>query len=287
MIADRHFGPSEPLTWLGSFPVYLATALALGQGVFMALTAGAMALGGTALGVNPYTAPFVFSWQTAGAGAQIWQFLTYALVTPPSLWVVIQLVMLAMFGGEVEKFIGRRAFFWLYSILLLTAPLVLSVAGLVGIDSVFYGAGTANFVIFVAFAIIYPRAEIFFGIQSRWIAVIFVGIATLQGVASRDFLSTSTLWASIGAAFLFLKLDDLPSLSVPAVRRRPSKPAKRRKPAPIEKAGKISQPDDLHGSIDPILEKISIRGISSLTPAERERLERARDRLIEKEKPGV
>jgi hypothetical protein len=41
--------------------------------------------------------------------------------------------------------------------------------------------------------------------------------------------------------------------------------------------------EDLHGSIDPILDKISRSGIASLTGRERERLEKARHKLIAKD----
>jgi len=291
MIADRNFGNSEPLTWIGTFPVYLATAIALVQTACLALTAVAMAAGGAAIGMNPYLTPVTFSWQTAGAEAQLWQFLTYAFVNPPSIWVIIQLVLLAIFGAEIEKMIGRRPFFWLYSVLLLTGPLVLSIGGLVGMNALWYGSQVVNFTVFVAFAILFPRAEIFFGIQARWIAAVFVGIATLQYVAARDVFSGVILWSTIAAGFLFLKLDDFPTLTRAAAAKvaKPVKP-KRPKKKPSARAKKKQNPEvqaDVHDSIDPILEKISSSGIASLTPTERERLEKARNKLIQEGKPRV
>jgi hypothetical protein len=41
--------------------------------------------------------------------------------------------------------------------------------------------------------------------------------------------------------------------------------------------------EDLHDSIDPILDKISQSGLASLTPRERERLENVRHKLIAKD----
>jgi ribosome-associated translation inhibitor RaiA len=62
--------------------------------------------------------------------------------------------------------------------------------------------------------------------------------------------------------------------------------------APVRAAASSRQPrpvaaepeeEDLHNSIDPILDKISRSGIASLTARERERLEKARHKLIAKD----
>jgi hypothetical protein len=72
------------------------------------------------------------------------------------------------------------------------------------------------------------------------------------------------------------------SLRLPA--RQPMSPVGSRKPrARRVPAEDSSREEDLHGSIDPILDKISCSGLASLTPLERERLEKARHRLIAKD----
>ena len=53
----------------------------------------------------------------------------------------------------------------------------------------------------------------------------------------------------------------------------------RRKPK-FKVVPKYSPGDDIHESIDPLLEKISRHGISSLTAREREQLQRARKTLL-------
>jgi hypothetical protein len=42
------------------------------------------------------------------------------------------------------------------------------------------------------------------------------------------------------------------------------------------------EPEDIHESIDPVLDKISKYGINSLTASERRALDRARNRLLKK-----
>lgn len=281
MIANRNFETCTPLTWFGSFPVYLATALAAAHGVTMILTALAMAAGRAGMD-SPYLAPFLFSWQTSALEGRLWQFLTYAFVNPPSIWVVIQLVLLAMFGAQVEKFLGRNAFLWLYVTLLLAGPLLLCVLGLFGVGWVLSGSATLHFAVFIAFVLIYPRAEIFFGIQARWIAAVLMGLYTLQGVAMRDMFSVGILWWECLAALVYLRWEGVGAFALPELPKiEHSERPKKRKAKPHRQA---DEEKNLHESIDPILEKISRTGISSLTRSERERLERARATLLEEEK---
>jgi hypothetical protein len=52
------------------------------------------------------------------------------------------------------------------------------------------------------------------------------------------------------------------------------------KVVPKPGAPRASEPENLHESIDPILEKISKQGIGSLSANERKMLDRARARLL-------
>jgi len=45
---------------------------------------------------------------------------------------------------------------------------------------------------------------------------------------------------------------------------------------------RVVEPEDVHVSIDPLLEKISKSGINSLTASERKALDRARNQLLKK-----
>ena len=47
---------------------------------------------------------------------------------------------------------------------------------------------------------------------------------------------------------------------------------------------RVVEPEDVHVSIDPLLEKISKSGINSLTASERRALDRARNQLLKKSK---
>jgi hypothetical protein len=277
MIANRNFAQCEPLTWVGRVPVYLSTAIAFAHGVMMVFTALALASG-----AEWFFQVLAFSPQSAISKLNLWQFVTYAFVNRPDIFTLIQLVLLAFFGRDVEKFIGRKAFAWLYAVLILAIPVLLALLSFLGIDSGTYsGSDAVHFAIFLAFAMIYPGAEIFFGIQARWIAIAFLGIYTLQFMASRQWISLSILWWECAVAAAWMMREGVRSFSLPSVSAIPLKrPERRAKPTRREP----EKEGELYDSIDPILEKIARQGIASLTRSEREKLERVRAALLEKER---
>jgi hypothetical protein len=277
MIANRNFAQCEPLTWIGRVPVYLSTAIAFAHGVMMIFTALALASG-----AEWFFQALAFSPESAIGKLNLWQFLTYAFVNRPDIFTLIQLVLLAFFGRDVEKFIGRKAFALLYGLLILAVPILLSLLSFLGVDSGSYsGSDAVHFAIFLAFAMIYPGAEIFFGIQARWIAIALLGIYTLQFLASRQWISLSILWWECGISAAWMMREGVRSFSLPSVSTIPLKRPERRSKAVNRQPEKEVE---LYDSIDPILEKIARQGIGSLTRSEREKLERVRAALLEKER---
>src|SRR5207247_11048882 len=62
-----------------------------------------------------------------------------------------------------------------------------------------------HFGVFVAFATIYPRVELFLRIMAKWIALILAGVYTFQLLAYHAWTDLAVVWTSIGAAFLFIE----------------------------------------------------------------------------------
>src|SRR5260370_7115131 len=71
--------------------------------------------------------------------------------------------------------------------------------------SVVAGSTEVHFGIFVAFATIYPRAELFLRIMAKWIALILAAVYTLQLLAYHAWSELVVVWTTIGAAFLFIE----------------------------------------------------------------------------------
>jgi membrane associated rhomboid family serine protease len=215
---------------------------------------------------------------------QIWRIATYAFVHTPSalLWFAVEMYMLFVFGREVERFIGQRAYLALYIILLIAPAAVLTLWGLWQ-PSALAGSPALHFGIFVAFATIYPRVELLLRIMAKWFALILAGIYTLQLIAYHAWTDLAVVWTSIAVAFLFVEFRGAgPELVWWNKFRGLVRPRTKLHIVQKTSAQGPVEPDDVYASVDPILDKISKSGIGSLTINERRQLDRARNRLLKK-----
>jgi len=217
---------------------------------------------------------------------QVWRLVTYAFVHVPSalLWFAVEMYMLFVFGREVERFLGRRAYIVLYALLLLAPALVLTAWG----DwerSVLGGSPALHFGIFVAFATIYPRVELLLRIMAKWFALILAGIYTLQLIAYHAWSDLAVVWTSVGAACLFVEMRGAgPELVWWNRLKAIVRPRPKLRIVQKSSAHPVPEREDVYASIDPILDKISKSGIGSLTSNERQQLDRARNRLLNEPK---
>ena len=211
---------------------------------------------------------------------------SYAFVHYPSslLWFAIEMYMLFVFGREVERFIGRSAYIGLYLILLVTPAALLTVWGLWQ-RSALAGSPALHFGIFVAFATIYPRAELFLRIMTKWVVLILAAIYTLQLLAYHAWSDLMVVWTSIAAAFLFIEMQGAgPELPWWDTLKARFAPRPKFHVVPKMHSSRSAETDDVYTSIDPILDKISKFGIGSLTASERRQLDRERERLLKDSK---
>src|SRR5262249_16267490 len=152
------------VAWMGRYPVDVTTML-VGLHVAAAiLTAICVAIGaGAVFGYLQFDSAAVWS-------GQVWRLFTYPFVHAPSglPWFAIEMYILFFFVCEVERFIGRRAYIGLYLVLLITPSALLTIWGLWQ-PSGLAGSPALHFGIFVAFATIYPRAELFLRIMTKWV----------------------------------------------------------------------------------------------------------------------
>jgi membrane associated rhomboid family serine protease len=285
---SRHYEVSDddqhqPLTWVQGRPLF-ATHIIVALLVATMLATTLL----LAFGSQGFLAALRFD-SVAVLSGQAWRVLTYGLVNPPGLGFVVDMVLLVMFGREVEKFLGRRSFLRLYVFLYLIPPLLLTALG-VWRPQMLSGQSGA-LAIFVAFATLYPAATMLFNLLAGWIAAALVGIYTLVALAGRDWPGLIALWSTTGYAYAYIRhaqgnlsfsLPKLPSLAgrapdtherpvvTPSVRPKPNRPAlAEAKPAPK---------DDM-AEVDALLDKISRSGLQSLTPRELDRLSAAQSRL--------
>ena len=271
----------RPVAWMGRFPVDVTTIL-VGIHVACAILA-ALFVGFVHGGVLNY---LMFDSAEVWRG-QIWRLFTYAFIHYPSpsalLWFAIEMYMLFFFGREVERFMGQRAYIWLYGLLLLAPALVLSLWGL-STRTGLAGSAPLHFAVFTAFVTLYPNVQFFLRIPAKWIFVILAAIGTLSALAAHDWANLVVLWASVAVAFFFIEMRGAgPELVWWENLKARLQPKPKFKVVPKPTPARRDD-DDISESVDPILDKIARSGIGSLTPNERRILDRARDRLLKESK---
>lgn len=284
MIPGRTEDDYNPLTWVGRVPVYACMVIAGIHGITMLFTTLLYATQSSWLAVFPFYTSEVLD------HFQLWRVLTYAFVNPESpgfggyFWFAVQIYLLVVFGREVERFIGRKAFLGLYTVLLLAVPLFLLMLRPFGIVTDYAGSGALHFAIFIAFVAIYPSAQIFFGLEARWIALILLAINFLQYAALRAWVPMGVMFVECGLAYVLVRGAGVSNWSFSFPRLRQRQQPQPRKRIPDKHPAPAAREKDVMDEVDPLLEKIAREGISSLTAAERRRLERAREVLLQKEK---
>jgi membrane associated rhomboid family serine protease len=276
------FAPSEdqqPVMYLRGYPVHAAHFLVLLFVSSMLVTTVVMAAGGTAA-----LSAFTFVTEAVYSG-QLWRIFTAGLVNAPSIGFVVDMFILVWFGRELEKFFGRKIFLRFYAALYLLTPVLFTLLGF--IRPVGFAGVTGTLAVFVGFATLYPNAALLFGVLAKWMAAIIVGILTLIHLSVQDIVSLISLWATTGFAFGFVRWQqgrfDFPEIRLPLPIRRPKL---RVLPKPAEgRDTPAGPPDAAMAELDALLDKIATSGLASLTPGERERLEKAREDLLKRESP--
>jgi membrane associated rhomboid family serine protease len=271
----------KPVTWMGRLPVDVTTIL-VATHVIVAVIGAILVTTEVGWILNL----LIFDSARIFYGAQLWRLATYAFVHPPGslLWFAIEMYMLFVFGREVERYIGQRPFVVLYGLLLLLPTAILTFWGLwqrTGVG----GSPALHFGIFIAFATVYPSAELFLRITAKWTALILAAIYTLQLLAYHAWSDLVVVWTSIAAAWIFVRARGVgPELMWWSNLKNAFQPKPKFHVVPKSSSRRVVEPDDVYSSIDPILEKIARSGINSLSASERRALDRARSRLLNESK---
>lgn len=210
-----------------------------------------------------------------------WTLFTYMFLHAGLMHLVFNMIGLYFFGPRLEQRLGGRQFLWLYFLsgitgALLSFPFTPRVA--------IVGASGAVFGVLMGFALYWPREKIYIWgvlpIESRVLVIILAMLALSGGFGGSG--GNVAHFAHLGGflgGFLYLKWWERRS---PAAKFRSKAQAKPKAKvsngaADISRWKRIRR-EDLHPvnseELDRILDKIGANGVSSLTPDEREFLER-------------
>ena len=219
----------------------------------------------------------------------VWQLVTYQFMHAGLMHLVLNCWMIYTFGRELESLIGPKRFF----ALLFSSGIIggvfqvltaLAWPGMFGGTVV--GASACGFGLVAAYAMIYPEREltmlVFFIIPVHLRAktlLIFFAVLAMMGIVFHEYIMPGVAHAAHlgGMAMGWLYVSAIlkqPSLEVGAEAGTYSRPK-------AEKAAEPSAGEFLESEVDPILDKISARGIQSLTARERAVLEAARKKMTQ------
>jgi membrane associated rhomboid family serine protease len=274
----------RPLFWISGRPIYANTLLVIAHVVSFvvcAICVSFLSLGTVyaALALDP-----ALVWH-----GQVWRLVSYVAFDPgffsrpASFWFLWSMLVLYFCGREVEQFVGRRAYLGLYAGLIFIPAVLFCLLGpLVGLGA-HLNCAEAIFGVFIAFATIYPGA-----MPSMWITIpvwilawIFLGLATLMDFVFHDYASMFLLWTASAVGYLGMRWvgagRGLNWMTDWWETRRAEKLARRHQ-------FKVLSERKTNESIDAILDKISKHGVNSLNSSERAALERARAKLIDRDR---
>lgn len=213
-----------------------------------------------------------------------WTFVSYMFVHAGLLHLIANMLMLFVFGTAVESRMGSRNFILYYlfcgvgaAVFSLLLATVMPVAGFIGASGAVLGVA-------VAFAMFWPDAELIVfpipvPIKAR---TLVIGLVALDVIASRLWPGDGIAHlAHVGGAlfgYLFFRAQLLSRRSAaPSARtvervvmvQSGSGESERRTPVTPMRPRRRVETDPVAAEVDRVLDKISEKGISSLTPAER------------------
>jgi membrane associated rhomboid family serine protease len=216
--------------------------------------------------------------------AYAWQFATAIFLHTNAWHFGFNMLMLYLFGRDLESIIGQRHFVLLYAAGAITGEL--GHLFLMPTSTVLFAGSGGVAAIVVAYATILPGLDlgalIPFGFLRRIrmtdAACAIVGIAFVLILIDRgEIVGHSALLGGCVAGWLYPNLLGYGRISV--LRRFLN-----RRRLEARRYQQMSLDQLMAKEIDPLLEKISCRGFRSLTRTERRNLLRARQTILEKQR---
>jgi len=230
--------------------------------------------------VNPWFAA-TFEFAPLAAAARPWTFLTYMFLHAGVLHLAFNLLALFVFGPEVEDRMGGGAFLRYYLLCGLGGAAFSLVLGwMFGRLNPVIGASAAVYGVLLAFAWAAPNAPISVlflpePIPAKWLVTFIVALSlVLALLPSSDGVAHLAHLGGFVTGFLYLKAADWRLGRAERQVRRASQPSVLVHPGRAARGSdatkaRRSERDPAQAEVDRVLDKISARGIDSLTPAER------------------
>ncbi len=249
-------------------------------------------------------------WPLGTEQFRVWQYVTYMFLHGNFPHIFFNMFVLWMFGMELEQMWGSKRFLAYYLICGIGAGIAQSLISLMPeMSGVAVGASGAIMGVMIAYGMIFPDRIIFLffiPMRARFAVLLLAGFDLVMGLVS-PVGDTTAHFAHLGGALVGLILlkvggkmtlggifDKMPGFNV----RQAQRPLNDRFASPPERPGArivdvtwrdvpsrtsphVMDFGDDQETIDRILDKITREGYQSLSPEEKEILNRASKRMRE------
>ena len=221
-----------------------------------------------ALGPDRFTTLFWLYQPLAIGKLWLWQLVTYMFLHSVSdPWhIIFNMLVLWMFGSEVEKAMGTRRFLTMY----FTAGIFAGIFGcLFTPNNPILGASGAIFAVEIAFAMFYPNATIIFfvfPIKAKYLVTIFAGITVFNCLMPTG--GNVAHFAHLGGllyGFLFIRYEPRFTNFIISWQNQ-------------QKENEYRKEEEVRKVVDALLDKVNRTGMKSLTRRERSYLKNASKR---------
>lgn len=227
----------------------------------------------------------MFDWFAFSPGRLLqrpWGMVTYMFVHGGLWHLLMNLLVVFFFGPPLERKWGSSTFIKFYLVCGLGGVLL----SFLFVGSQIVGASAAAYGIMMAFAMTWPEAPIYIWgvvpIKAKWLVGFLAALSFVSAIGpSRDGVAHFAHLGGVVTGFLFLKagLAGQAGGAIPRPKRKnpfstvteiagPEARQRRR-----DQKTAVKSREDLD-AVDQVLDKISARGIGSLTAAERDLLDR-------------
>ena len=221
-----------------------------------------------ALGPDRFTTLFWLYQPLAIGKLWLWQFVTYTFLHSVSdPWhIIFNMLVLWMFGSEVERAMGTRRFLTMY----FTAGIFAGIFGcLFTPNNPILGASGAIFAVEIAFAMFYPNATIIFfvfPIKAKYLVMIFASITVFNCLIPTG--GNVAHFAHLGGllyGFLFIRYEPRFSNFIISWQNQ-------------QREKEYKKEEEVRNVVDALLDKVNRTGMKSLTRRERSYLKNASKR---------
>ena len=220
------------------------------------------------LGPDRFTTLFWLYQPLAIGKLWLWQLVTYMFLHSVSdPWhIIFNMLVLWMFGSEVERAMGTRRFLTMY----FTAGIFAGIFGcLFTPNNPILGASGAIFAVEIAFAMFYPNATIIFfvfPIKAKYLVTIFAGITVFNCLMPTG--GNVAHFAHLGGllyGFLFIRYEPRFTNFIISWQNQ-------------QKENEYRKEEEVRKVVDALLDKVNRTGMKSLTRRERSYLKNASKR---------